>query len=169
MSQVLGWIFASVFMLVTVLVALLARSPEFWIWIANRRQGKTSEPAAESDSTYQKYGHPHAPVPYLHKKLPNPPSGYAWEIKVEPNEANRPALMISLIEISTEESVATKCVDLIKVDENQFWADMYRSDDGRFYFENRFVSPFLSWARRQVNEFTTYESSGEYLMKTRDQ
>ncbi len=121
------------------------------------------------DEGYQKYGHPHAPVPALHKKLPKPPEGFAWEIKVEPGESERPTLILDLVNIGTGETVDSKRRDLILKAKGYYWAEVYRiTTVAGWHFDTDLIGPFIDWAQKQVDKHTTYTTPGEYLMKVRD-
>lgn len=135
-----------------------------------RRQPTPSTTDPDLGPDYQKYGHPRAPVPALYAALPDPPANYVWEIKVEPDKKDHPSLVLTMVDVRTSQPVDTRRVCLILEYEHigVHWAESYRKHDPKYIFRNDLIIPFISWAQKLVDTHTMYETSGEYMMKTRD-
>lgn len=115
----------------------------------------------------QKYGHPHAPLPYLMRQVPTAPWGYAWEAMVKHDAEGTPFMHLGLMDVAKGELVAEKKKDLINR-EYWTWAEHYRKycvmGMDRDTFRNDLIGPMVDWANNQVNKFSRANDVDEYKL-----
>jgi hypothetical protein len=102
------------------------------------------------------YGHPWPPVPALRRKLPRPPQGHVWETTVSTNDSGHDILKVSLVNVSTEENVASMTRNLT-VGEYRTYAHEYIEYAilKKETFNNELLQPILDWAYPVVNKIAT--------------
>lgn len=134
-----------------------------WQHKPKRRPQQVGTPPSKSKT----YGHPHAPVPYLKRNLPDAPSGYFWEIRVTPDSSGTPFLHVALINAISGSSVADTKSNLVSRGFNTYAHDYrrYRMISGEI-FKNDLMGPLLDWADRQVNKFSDPSTVGEYTVES---
>lgn len=146
-------------------------------WWKKRRAKKTKEAVEE---TFQKYGHPFAPLPKLYEALPSPPVGYAWEISVEADNYKNgdDALWLTarLVDVVTSSCIADRKTDLIYQSHydhmselNKLWSDYYSGGSEVFVLGSAlttFVKDFAEWAEKEKAKIARKDFvGGEYMIK----
>lgn len=113
------------------------------------------------------YGHPKPPVSTLRKMLPKPPSGHAWQTRVDTNERGHVILTTTLVSVLTGDVASyrrnlTVDTKYVYPDMQQPWAEQYRKyptlKKNTF---NEVLGPIVDWAATVVN---TVEPASDYRM-----
>lgn len=132
-----------------------------------RRSPTKQTVAAVAAQPTQTYGHPWSPVKELSKALPDPPSGFAWEIKVDVNERGEHVMTLTMVDVAAGKNVAASSVNLTQYrPHGTTWREFYRRFRliARGDFDSEIVGPLADWAVGQVNRRRAGETT-EYRME----
>lgn len=113
----------------------------------------------------QTYGHPHPPVPWVRSHIPDAPTGFFWEVRVERDGSGNPWLHLALISATSGKPVSQMKRDLVRGGYRTY------AEDYRRYsilkgdtFKNDLMGPLLDWAQRQVDKYGNH--TDEYAVET---
>lgn len=118
---------------------------------------------------WKTYGHPKPPVPSLLAKLPDAPTGHAWEVCVKHDEKGTPWLHLSLLNLSTGEPVEQTRKNLVRGGYPwDTWAAYYRNwssaDSRNRAFNDKLLGPMVDWASPLVDKYTNANAVGDYVI-----